>query len=174
MTHCTRTNHRTPDTSRHSMFRTDIILVISSPPGRTPLTRLTFQTITIDNGHLILPPMAAQPVYRTCESSIGRLPTPRKERLRRWMLRHLIKSPLETISPPVLQGTEGHIVPKHLRYIGSYNWIDAPTPTIIVPGQSAISFAPRSPVQLCAPPLVVYRVPSDMGGAAHAAHRSSR
>ena len=52
------------------------------------------------------------------------------------MFYDLTKKPLESVPPPTLQGTEGHIVPKDLKYIGSYNWTDAPSPTIIVPGQS--------------------------------------
>ena len=86
--------------------------------------------------------MSTPTVYRTCESAISHLlfkpSTPRKERLYRRMFYDLIKQPLETVSPPALQGTERHIVPKDLKYIGSYNWIDAPTPTIIVPGQSIV------------------------------------
>jgi hypothetical protein len=50
------------------------------------------------------------------------------------MFEDLAKKPLGTVPTPALQGTEGHIVPKDLRYIGSYNWIDASTPTIVVPG----------------------------------------
>ena len=79
------------------------------------------------------------------------------------MFDDLIKLPLEAVPPPVLRGFEGHIVPKDLRYIGSYNWIDAPTPTIIVPGQTIISPLPARSVQLRAPSLVVYRVPPYMG-----------
>lgn len=80
-------------------------------------------------------------VYRTCESATSRLPTRpstalRKARLYRSMLHDLTEQSLGTVSPPALQGTERHIMPKDLKYIGSYNWIDAPTPTIIVPGQS--------------------------------------
>lgn len=62
----------------------------------------------------------------------------RSRRLGRWILRDLAKPSLGIIPPPALQGTEGHIVPKDLRYVGSYNWTNAPTPTIIVPGQSGI------------------------------------
>lgn len=80
--------------------------------------------------------------YRTCEPAISRLPTrlsaSRKKRLHRWMFHDLIQQPLETLSHPTLQGPEGHIAPRDLKYIGSYNWIDAPTPTIIVPGQSIV------------------------------------
>ncbi|KAF9778716.1 hypothetical protein BJ322DRAFT_1114053 [Thelephora terrestris] len=94
--------------------------------------------------------MSAQPVYRTCESSLGRLPTklptPRTKRLHRWMFSDLLKHPLEIVSPPALQGIEKHIAPKHLKYIGSYNWIDAPTPTIIVPGCPPIWAEKRAPL----------------------------
>ena len=42
---------------------------------------------------------------------------------------------LETIPLPTLEGSEEDIVPKDLIYIGSYNWVDSPKPTIVVPGQ---------------------------------------
>ena len=42
---------------------------------------------------------------------------------------------LETIPLPTLEGSEEDIVPKDLVYIGSYNWVDSPKPTIVVPGQ---------------------------------------
>lgn len=81
--------------------------------------------------------------YRTCASATSHLSVkfrvPREQRIQRWIFQDLIKQPLETVSHPALQGTEGHIVPKDLEYIGSYNWIDAPRPTIIVPGQSVVS-----------------------------------
>ena len=47
----------------------------------------------------------------------------------------LLKGVLEIISPPILEGSEKDIVPEDLVYIGSYNWVDSPKPTIIVPGQ---------------------------------------
>lgn len=81
--------------------------------------------------------MSVPTAYRACETAITRLPTklptPREMRLRR-MFEDLAKKPLGTVPTPALQGTEGHIVPKDLRYIGSYNWTDASTPTIVVPG----------------------------------------
>ena len=46
----------------------------------------------------------------------------------------LLKGVVETIPPPILEGSEKHIVPEDLIYIGSYNWVDSPNPTIIVPG----------------------------------------
>ena len=46
----------------------------------------------------------------------------------------LIKDVLETLSPLTLEGSERDIVPEDLVYIGSYNWVDSPTPTIVVPG----------------------------------------
>lgn len=110
--------------------------------------------------------MSTPTAYRTCESVVTRPQTkfriPRKERINQWMLHDLIKQPLETISHPALQGTEGHIVPQGLKYIGSYNWIDVPTPTIIVPGQSAVL-----PVTSCSEPQPPCRVSSNMGGEAH-------
>jgi len=50
----------------------------------------------------------------------------------------LSKGVVETLSPPVLDGSEGDIVPEDLAYIGSYNWIDSPKPTIVVPGSPRI------------------------------------
>ena len=47
----------------------------------------------------------------------------------------LLKGVVETIPPPILDGSEEHIVPEDLMYIGSYNWVDSPNPTMIVPGQ---------------------------------------
>jgi len=46
----------------------------------------------------------------------------------------LLKDVLETFSPPVLEGSERYVVPEDLVYIGSYNWVETPNPTIIVPG----------------------------------------
>ena len=46
----------------------------------------------------------------------------------------LLKDVLETISPPMLEGSERYIIPENLISIGSYNWIEAPDPTILVPG----------------------------------------
>jgi len=117
------------------------------------------------------PPMSAPAVHRTCESVTRRLPTKlptsRKKRPHRRLFQDLIKQPLETVSHPALQGTEGHIAPKHLKYIGSYNWIDASTPTIIVPGQSIVSLVPRLIRATPRTTLVVYRESSDMDGEAH-------
>lgn len=82
--------------------------------------------------------MSAPAVRRTCESSVNRLPATflsrRKDRLYRWMLGGLVKQPLVTVSSPALQGIEGCIVPKGLRYIGSYNWVETPAPTVVVLG----------------------------------------
>jgi hypothetical protein len=90
--------------------------------------------------------MPASIVRHTCETPITRLltksPLPRKKRLHGLMLSGLVKPPLKII-PPTLQGIESHIVPNDLKYIGSYNWIDASTSTIIVPGQSIISSNPN-------------------------------
>ena len=47
----------------------------------------------------------------------------------------LIQAVLETLSPPTLEGSERDIVPEDVVYVGSYNWVDSPNPTIIVPGQ---------------------------------------
>ena len=47
----------------------------------------------------------------------------------------LLEDVVETLSPPILEGSEGDVVPEDLAYIGSYNWVDSPNPTIVVPGQ---------------------------------------
>jgi len=50
----------------------------------------------------------------------------------------LIKVVLETLSPPTLDGSERAIVLKDVVYIGSYNWVNSPNPTIVVPGSPRI------------------------------------
>lgn len=123
------------------------------------------------------PSMSVPTVYRTCKSTTNRLPlkppASRKKRLYRWMLCDLVEKPLETVSPPALQGTEGHIVPRGLKYLGSYNWTDAPKPTIIVPGQSIVPPVLGRSGQLDAP-HVLYRESSDMGGEVHTPDCSPR
>ena len=49
----------------------------------------------------------------------------------------LNKESTEVISRPVLryQTPEQDIQPKNLMYLGSYNWIEATVPSIIVPGE---------------------------------------
>ena len=62
-------------------------------------------------------------------------PTKRSRRKRKYNpTSGLLKDVLETISPPVLEGSEKDVVPEDVVYIGSYNWVNSPTPTIIVPG----------------------------------------
>lgn len=46
----------------------------------------------------------------------------------------LLEGVLETLSPPILDGSEKDAVLEDLLYIGSYNWVDSPDPTIVVPG----------------------------------------
>ena len=53
----------------------------------------------------------------------------------------LLKEVLEIISPPILEGSEGDVVPEDLVYIGSYNWVDSQNPTIVVPGQCGMSLS---------------------------------
>ena len=87
------------------------------------------------------------------------LPAARKKRKRN-PTSGLLKDVLETLSPPVLEGSERDIVPKDLVYIGSYNWVDSPNPTIIVPGQLiSLSVSPRFDAFRTSR----YRVPSNMG-----------
>ena len=76
----------------------------------------------------IVPPstMSAQPSNNP--------PAARKKRKRN-PTSGLLKEVLETLSPPILEGSERDIVPEDLVYIGSYNWVDSPSPTIVVPGQ---------------------------------------
>jgi len=47
----------------------------------------------------------------------------------------LLKDVLETLSPPILEGSERDVILNDLVYIGSYNWVDSPKPTIVVTGQ---------------------------------------
>lgn len=47
----------------------------------------------------------------------------------------LLRNVLETLSLPILEGSEEDIVLEDLLYIGSYNWVDSVRPTIVVPGQ---------------------------------------
>lgn len=47
----------------------------------------------------------------------------------------LVKGVVEILSPPTLDGSEMDAVPEDLVYIGSYNWVHLPSPTIVVPGQ---------------------------------------
>jgi hypothetical protein len=48
----------------------------------------------------------------------------------------LNKDPVETILKPPqdFQAPEQDLQPKDLTYIGSYNWVEATVPSIIVPG----------------------------------------
>jgi len=54
--------------------------------------------------------------------------------------RGLVEGALEVIPPPTLDGSEEDTTPRDVTYIGSYNWVEAPEPTIIVPGQSVPLF----------------------------------
>jgi len=60
----------------------------------------------------------------------------------------LVEGALEVLSPPTLDGSEEDTTPKDVTYIGSYNWVEAPEPTIIVPGQS-VPLAIRVKLCLC-------------------------
>ena len=67
-------------------------------------------------------------------------PPSKRPGAQRWKYNHdptsgLLKGVLEALSPPILEGSERDIIPEDLAYIGSYNWVDSPKPTIIVPGQ---------------------------------------
>lgn len=46
----------------------------------------------------------------------------------------LLEGVVETLSPPILDGSEKDVAPEDVVYIGSYNWVDRRNPTIIVPG----------------------------------------
>jgi hypothetical protein len=46
--------------------------------------------------------------------------------------------PLSTISKPADESNGKDIVIKDLTYLGSYNWVDAKQPTILVPGAPLI------------------------------------
>ena len=49
----------------------------------------------------------------------------------------LNKEPVQVVSKPTLasRAPERDIQPKELTYLGSYNWIEATVPSIIVPGE---------------------------------------
>ncbi|TFY64813.1 hypothetical protein EVG20_g5818 [Dentipellis fragilis] len=53
-------------------------------------------------------------------------------------------SPVEIFTSLVVDGNLETVDVQNVRYIGSYNWIDATSPTIIVPGLSPISFSETS------------------------------
>ena len=87
----------------------------------------------------------------------------------------LLNGVLETISPPILEGSEGEIVPENLVYIGSYNWVNSPKPAIVVPGQCMLFFACVDPLRfLLVFPTSRYRKPSGMGRQASAHEGSQR
>lgn len=82
----------------------------------------------------------------------------------------LLKEVLETVSLPTLEGYERDIVPEDLVYIGSYNWVDSPKPTIIVPGQWGVAPRPYRPHHNFNRVFVAlrYREPENMGRQADA------
>ena len=43
---------------------------------------------------------------------------------------------LETIPPPARLSAPEHVPIENARYVASYNWLDTPEPTIVVPGTS--------------------------------------
>lgn len=54
---------------------------------------------------------------------------------------NLTAIPLETLNIPYLTGTKTVRADiQNVEYIGSYNWIEAKEPTIIVPGRRPLSF----------------------------------
>ena len=46
----------------------------------------------------------------------------------------LLYGVVETLSPPILYGSEKDVTPEDVEHIGSYNWIRSQRPTIVVPG----------------------------------------
>ncbi|RDB14674.1 hypothetical protein Hypma_016260 [Hypsizygus marmoreus] len=50
------------------------------------------------------------------------------------ILQGLAKSPLQTVARPPTPSTDKEIKITNLHYAGSYNWVEKPSPTIIVPG----------------------------------------
>ena len=50
----------------------------------------------------------------------------------------LLSEPLKRFALPLVPdftaSSRSHINVKNFRYLGSYNWLDAPRPTILVPG----------------------------------------
>jgi len=47
----------------------------------------------------------------------------------------LVTVPIQTIAKPTTSSIDSEIRVKNADYIGSYNWVEASTPTIMVPGQ---------------------------------------
>ena len=54
----------------------------------------------------------------------------------------LAPSAIQTIKKPVADPTDEEIKITDLSYIGSFNWVEASVPTIIVPGKSNITHTP--------------------------------
>ncbi|KAF8073568.1 hypothetical protein FPV67DRAFT_1478431 [Lyophyllum atratum] len=52
----------------------------------------------------------------------------------RHILEGLSETPLQTITKPPSGSSDAEVKVTDLQYVGSYNWLDKPTPTIIVPG----------------------------------------
>ena len=52
------------------------------------------------------------------------------------LMEGLSSTVIRTLTKPVVAVKSGDesIKPKHLEYVASYNWVDEPQPTIIVPG----------------------------------------
>ena len=51
----------------------------------------------------------------------------------------LRKTPIRIFIKPVASVSPGEVIkPENVKYVGSYNWVDEPHPTIIVPGASYI------------------------------------
>jgi hypothetical protein len=50
-------------------------------------------------------------------------------------MQELFRTPLQTISKPGVGPVDGKVEISNLEYVGSYNWTDSTSPTIIVPGK---------------------------------------
>ncbi|CCL99525.1 uncharacterized protein FIBRA_01543 [Fibroporia radiculosa] len=101
--------------------------------------------------------MSYQPLYRRNNSgwhaaSSANAPAFSSLPLERPLTEGLASTPFKTFAKPTDPGGKA-IAPQNLEYIGSYNWVNATKPTIIVPG---------SPPEWRNRPLP-YRVPRDSG-----------
>jgi hypothetical protein len=51
------------------------------------------------------------------------------------IMQGLFQTSLQTVSKPAADSADKQVEISNLQYVGSYNWTDSTSPTIIVPGQ---------------------------------------
>ena len=80
----------------------------------------------------------SSPVYRTpnrrTRASFS-VPSTPKLPADRDILDGLLPSPIQTVTKPSASADDDEVKVNDLKYIGSYNWVEAQKPTIIVPGK---------------------------------------